>query len=228
MAENREIHCQAVVFDMDGVIFDSERLVLKSWKKIGEKYGYADIENVFYRCIGVNTEETKKIVKEYYGSDFPYDTYKAETSKWFHDRYDNGRLPLKPGVRELLDYLKEKNVPLAVASSTREAVVLQELMDAGLLPYFERIIGGDMVRRSKPEPDIFLKACEKLGVTPEMAIVIEDSFNGIRAAKRAGMIPVMVPDLLMPDEAITKLAYRIFPSLREVKAWLQRDVFTLT
>lgn len=212
---------KAVVFDMDGVIFDSERLVMESWKIIAEKYGYKDMEKVFYKCIGVNTTGTKEIVRAHYGQDFPYDEYKKETSKWFHDRYDNGRLPVKKGVRELLAYLKNANVPIALASSTRVEVVRQELRDAGLLDFFDRVIGGDMVEKSKPEPDIFLKACEELGVDPTEAIAIEDSFNGIRAADAAGMIPVMVPDLLAPDDEMRQRAYRIFEDLTEVQKWLE-------
>ncbi len=217
--------CSAVVFDMDGVIFDSERLVMEGWKIIAEKYGYKDMEQVFYRCIGVNTAGTKEIVLAHYGQDFPYDEYKKETSRWFHERYDNGRLPLKKGVREILAYMKQAGVPVALASSTREAVVRQELSDAGLLEYFARVVGGDMVERSKPAPDIFLRACEELGVEPKEAIAIEDSFNGIRAADAAGMMPVMVPDLLPPDEEMRQRAFRIFEDLTQVRQWLASEVF---
>lgn len=215
---------KAVIFDMDGVIFDSERLVLESWKEVGAKYEFAVEEEVFYRCVGVNAVKTKGIFLEHYGKDFPYDSYKAEASKWYHERFDNGRLPMKPGIKELLAYLKEAGYKIGLASSTREAVVTQEIKDAGLLPYFDNLTCGDMLKKSKPEPDIFWMACERLLVQPEEAIVIEDSFNGIRAAHRAGTTPVMVPDMIAPDEEMRKLAYKIFEDLSKVKAWMEKEV----
>lgn len=215
---------KAVIFDMDGVIFDSERLVLESWKEVGAKYGIAIEEEVFYRCVGVNAVETKEIFLNHYGRDFPYDTYKKEASAWYHERYDDGRLPMKPGIKELLCYLKETGYKVGLASSTREAVVTQEIKDAGLLPYFDNLTCGDMLKKSKPEPDIFWMACDRLSVLPEEVIVIEDSYNGIRAAHRAGTTPVMVPDMIAPDEEMEKLAYKIFDDLLDVKEWLEKEV----
>ncbi len=215
---------KAVIFDMDGVIFDSERLVLTSWKEVGAKYGLVIEDEVFYQCVGVNAVETKEIFLEHYGRDFPYDMYKSEASKWYHDRYDGGRLPMKPGIRELLTYLKEAGFKIGLASSTREVTVTQEITDAGLLPFFDNLTCGDMLKKSKPEPDIFWMACERLGVKPEEAIVIEDSYNGIRAAHRAGTTPVMVPDMIAPDEEMQSLAYKIFKSLLDVETWIETEV----
>jgi beta-phosphoglucomutase-like phosphatase (HAD superfamily) len=110
-----------------------------------------------------------------------------------------GLLAVKPGVRELLEYLKSSSFRTAVASSTYTHIVEKELSDAGILPFFDRIVGGDQVSRSKPNPDIFLRAAEVLDTAPEACLVIEDSYNGIRAAKAAGMRAIMVPDLLQPD-----------------------------
>ena len=130
-------------------------------------------------------------------------------------------MPLKPGIKELLVYLKENGYKVGVASSTREAVVSRQLVDAGLREYFDNLTCGDMLERSKPEPDIYLMACEKLGVKPEEAIAIEDSYNGIRSAYRAGVFPIMVPDLMHPDEEMRELAGQIFESLFDVKKWLE-------
>lgn len=110
---------------------------------------------------------------------------------------------------------------MGLASSTREAVVRQEIGDAGLLPYFRNLTCGDMLKKSKPEPDIFLMACGSLGVKPEEAIAVEDSYNGIRAAYRAGMMPVMVPDMVEPDDEMRKLAGKICGSLPEVLEWIK-------
>lgn len=211
---------KAVIFDMDGVIFDSERLVLEGWQEIAAKYGIEGSEEVLPRCLGVNAQATREIFREYYGQDFPYDTYKKEASALFHSRYGNGKLPLKPGVKELLSYLKEKGYLVGLASSTRQAIVEQEIRDAGLMPYFDNLVCGDMLKRSKPEPDIYLKACENLDVEPRMAVAVEDSYNGIRSAKRAGMVPVMVPDMVQPDEEMRSLAHKICKDLFEVKNWI--------
>lgn len=214
---------EAVVFDMDGVIFDSENLVIQCWQEIAEKYGIEGIEEVCYRCLGINAALTKEIMLEHFGASFPYDTYAKEASVLFHEKADGGKLPQKPGVKELLSYLKERKVKTALASSTRKAVVVKELEEGGLLSYFDRVVGGDMVSRSKPEPDIFLKACESLGVEPGRAFAIEDSPNGIRAASRAGMKPVMVPDLASPTEEMESLSHIILPSLGEVKAYFEKE-----
>ena len=211
---------KAVIFDMDGVIFDSERLVLEGWQEIAAKYGIKGMEEVLPRCLGVNAQATREIFREYYGQDFPYDEYTKEASALFHSRYGNGKLPLKPGVKELLSYLKENGYLVGLASSTRQAIVEQEIRDAGLMPYFDNLVCGDMLKRSKPEPDIYLKACENLDVEPRMAVAVEDSYNGIRSAKRAGMVPVMVPDMVQPDEEMRSLAHKICKDLFEVKNWI--------
>ncbi len=215
---------KAVIFDMDGVIFDSERLVLECWKEIAKRENIEDMEEVFRRCIGTNTQKTKEILFEHYGQEFAYDNFRNEASKLFHSRYDNGRLPMKKGIKELLLYLKEQGIRIGLASSTRYKVVHQELQDAGILSYFQSLTCGDMVKQSKPEPEIFLKACESLSVDAKEAIAIEDSFNGIRAAHRAGMLAVMVPDMVAPNEEMRELAGKIFKDLLEVKDWMQREI----
>ena len=216
------MNMKAVIFDMDGVIFDSERLVLEGWLELGKKYGIPDIDKVFPKCIGSNAVASKQIFLDYYGEDFPYDTYKQETSADYHAKYDGGRLPMKRGIKELLQFLKENGYHIGLASSTRYEVVRQQLEDAGILSYFETLTCGDMVKKSKPEPDIFLKAAETLGVHPQDCIVIEDSYNGIRAASRACMFPIMVPDMIAPDEEMEQLAKAIFSDLYEVRDFLSK------
>lgn len=208
---------EAVVFDMDGVIFDSEICVIESWKVVAERHGIKNIEEACRACLGLNGEASKKVMQYHYGKDFPYEAYNKEMSDIYHERYDNGKLPMKPGVTELLEFLKEHAVKIALASSTRSAVVIQELTDAGIVGYFDSIVCGDMVSRSKPSPEIYLKACEKLGTAPENAAAVEDSFNGIRSAYAAGMQVIMVPDLVQPDEEMIYKADLILKSLYEVK-----------
>ena len=212
----------AVVFDMDGVIFDSERLVVKCWNEVAQKHGIGDMEEVCLKCTGLTVKASSSVMKEYFGEDFPYDEYKAEMSSLFHERYGGGRLPLKPGVIELLSFLRERGKKIALASSTRSQVVRQELKDAGILAYFDELICGDMVKHSKPAPDIFARACECLGIRPERAFGIEDSHNGIRSAAVAGLRPIMVPDLVLVTEEMERLSEQILPSLIHVKDYLER------
>lgn len=210
---------EAVVFDMDGVIFDSEALVIKMWEKIALKYGFTDVESVCRQCLGTNAAYTKQLFLDFYGEDFPYDIYKKEMSELFHEEAANGRLPKKDGVIEILKFLQNQNVKIGLASSTREAVVRRELEEGGILSYFDVIVCGDMIKRSKPAPDIYLEACKRLGMNPESCYAIEDSYNGIRAASGAGMRPIMVPDLAEPTEEMNELAECILPSLLKVKEY---------
>ncbi len=217
---NKNILYNAVVFDMDGVIFDSERAVMQCWKEVASRHNIPDIEKAILACTGTTMVRTREIMLNLYGADFPYDEYARESSAIFHSRYDGGRLPMKPGVKELLTFLKERGKKIALASSTRQQVVTDELRDAGIIKYFDRIICGDMVSRSKPAPDIFLKACEELNVSPSDSYAIEDSYNGIRAAQAGGLHPIMVPDLLPADEEMQSLAEIILPNLTSVIEYL--------
>lgn len=208
---------KAVIFDMDGVIFDSERATYLCWKKVAEDHGLKRMDEVYRKCIGVTVEVTERICKEAYGQDFEYERFSKEASVLYHARYDGGRLPVKEGVCEILGYLKEQHIPVAIASSTREQRVTTQLQEAGLYEFFDAVVGGERVAKSKPAPDIFLFAAESLGVAPEDCVVIEDSFNGILAADAAGMIPVMVPDMLEPDETITGKCKAVCRTLTEVR-----------
>lgn len=217
---NKNILYNAVVFDMDGVIFDSERAVMQCWKEVASRHNIPDIEKAILACTGTTMVRTREIMLNLYGADFPYDEYAKESSAIFHSRYDGGRLPMKQGVKELLSFLKEHGKKIALASSTRQQVVTDELRNAGIIGYFDRIICGDMVSRSKPAPDIFLKACEELNVSPSDSYAIEDSYNGIRAAHAGGLHPIMVPDLLPADEEMQSLAEIVLPSLTSVIEYL--------
>ena len=139
----------------------------------------------------------------------------------FRERYGEGRLPLKPGVVKILEELKRNNIPLALASSTRSDIVKLEMEEANLLPYFDAVLGGDMVPRSKPEPDIFLAAAAALEADPTCCYVLEDSHNGIRAAYRAGMHPIMVPDMQQPTEEIRGIAEAVVENLLAALEYLQ-------
>ena len=210
-----------IIFDMDGVIFDTERVFLECCVPVAERLGLADIEEVVCECVGMTDEETKRKLRERYGDDAPLEEFDREVIQSFMERYEQGRIPVKEGVAALLDYLKQKNAGIALGSSTRTDIVKMELRDAGLLDYFDVVVGGDQAKASKPAPDVFLLAAEKLGADIKDCIIIEDSFNGVRAARASGGIVFMVPDLLQPTEEILPLTDRVFSSLTEVREWLE-------
>lgn len=212
---------QAVVFDMDGVIFDTERLVIEFWKEVAKKHNIPNVEHTCIQCLGTNRVRTREIFLENYGADFPFDPYRAEVTELFNTHYKGVPLPTKPGIRELLNYLQEQDIKVGLASSTAQHLVRDEIGTAGLLPYFQTLVCGDMVEHSKPAPDIFLKACEILNADPTKSIAIEDSFNGIRSAHCAGMTPIMVPDQVQPTDEIRALAFHVMPSLLDVLNWLK-------
>ncbi len=215
---------KAVVFDMDGVIFDSERATMECWIEIADKYGIDDIEKPYYACIGTTMVRTREIMLENYGKDFPYDKYNEEASKMYHSKYDGGRLPKKKGIDELLHFLKENGIKVALASSTRRKTVESQLRDAGILKYFDAIVCGDMIKRSKPAPDIYLKACEELMVSPEEAYAIEDSYNGIRSAYTGKLMPIMVPDLLPADDEMREKSQEVLDDLTEVQKYFMMKI----
>ena len=210
----------AVVFDMDGVLFDTERLCQTCWLKLAEEDDIPNMLEVYALCIGVNAQTTERIVYENYGKDFPYEEYCRRTSAMYNQYIEENGVPVKNGVRETLAALSAAGLKIAVASSTRREKVLRHLENAGIAQYFEAVIGGDTVTHSKPHPEIFLTACEALGVAPERAIAVEDSHNGIRAAHAAGMAPVMVPDLLPVTEEMRKLSAYVAEDMNDACAWM--------
>ena len=212
---------KAFIFDMDGVIFDSERAVIDCWKVIAPQYGITDIETHCIAATGLNEQATRKIFKEQYGEDMPYDEMRAKRKALFIERFDQGLVPVKPGTVELLSYLKDNGYKVALASSTSEGTVRRELGIAGLIEFFDVIIGGDKVTHSKPDPEIFLMAMEQLGVESGESVIIEDSYNGVRAADASGAYIVMVPDLLPPTDEMREKADIIKNSLNDVLVWVK-------
>ncbi len=207
----------AVVFDMDGVIFDTERLCLDAWKILAERENMNGIEEVCIRCIGTTTPETIKILKSEYGEDLEIERLHKELNEIIGKMVAENGMPVKDGVSEILSMLKSRGVPTALASSTRYEKVCSQLKAAGFLEYFGVVIGGDMIEKSKPEPDIYLAACERLGTAPENTAAVEDSYNGIRSAHAAGMTTVMVPDIVQPNGEILKKVDFLCKNLLEAK-----------
>jgi HAD superfamily hydrolase (TIGR01509 family) len=213
---------QAVIFDMDGLMLDTERIAMITCRRAAEDFGYVIADELYVQVIGHTVEDTCQIFCGALGADFPFDEIRkrrlAYTEEYIH-RYG---LPKKPGLIEVLELLQDCAVPKAVATSTRREEAWHRLSVADLLHCFDAIVGGDEVVHGKPAPDLFLLAADRLKITPAACIVLEDSEAGIRAARAAGMAPILVPDLKQPSDEVKALAYRMYPSLHEV-----RDLFSI-
>ena len=209
---------------MDGILFDTERLCKDCWIALSKEYEIPNMEEVYALCIGVNAQSTERIVYENYGKDFPYEEYCRRTSEMYNRYIAENGVPVKDGVRETLAVLADAGAKIAVASSTRREKVLRLLASAGIGRYFTAVVGGDTVTHSKPDPEIFLTACEALSVAPEEAIAVEDSHNGIRAAHAAGMLPVMVPDLLPVTEEMQRLSAYVATDMNDACGWMLRKL----
>lgn len=214
---------KTIVFDMDGVLFDTERLCVEVWKKVAKDWGIQGMEDVVMRCIGLNGNDSKNLVLNAYGESFPYEKFRTRVSEVFWEDIEKNGLPIKTGVKKLLPYLQQNGYKIGLCSSTKYDSVVSHLKQAEIIEYFSVIVTGDMVEHSKPQPDIYLLACKKLGAEPGESFAIEDSPNGIRAAAAAGMKPVMVPDLIEPDKEMERLAFLICRDLTEVMRYLNQN-----
>ena len=216
----------SVIFDMDGVLLDTEPLVQKAWSVLAERHGIPDLCDAIKTCTGARRAERAELLKKYYHDpDFPAMELMDESSKVFFTLYDR-LVPVKPGAEECIRFLEERGVPMAVASSTSSRVVKEQLSALGFYDRFGAVICGDMVTHSKPHPEIFLTAAQSIGSAPENCFVIEDSYNGIRAAHAAGMRPVMVPDLLPPTPEIEALCEAVLPSLFDFMEYYRKEAET--
>lgn len=211
---------KAIVFDMDGVLFDTEKVGVQAWNLVGDKLGIDDVDYLISNCRGLNEEDTKRFINEKYNGKFSGEECLKLLHKNHNEIIKESGVPLKKGVYELLSYLKEDNYSIALASSTSKKTVIGYLKETNILDYFNAIITGDMIEKGKPEPDIYLRACKEIDKDPKDCIAIEDSFNGIKSAYRAGMNVIMVPDMVEATKEIEKLLYKKFESLLEVKEFL--------
>lgn len=208
------MNIKKVIFDMDGLIFDSERVFMGELSIVAADYGYNITEENYVKSLGLTGDTLYRQQKDIYGDDYPH----YEISRKARERVDNIAnscgLPVKSGIRELLGFLSENKIPCVVASSTHARYVEKYLEVSGLRKFFDKIIGGDMVSRSKPEPDIFLAAADT--ASPADCLVLEDSINGIIAASRAGIPVICIPDMVYPTEDIKALTEAVVNTAYDV------------
>lgn len=210
------MYIKGVVFDMDGLMFDTETLTYELQKTILKEWGVDYTLDWYKQTIGKRMEDIIPLFKDLCVEDFDYSEFRAQCRQAYTEYTNKNGVPIKDGLFELLDFLKSKGIKTALCTSTTEASATRTLRISGTLPYFDELVCAEDVKRGKPYPDPFLKAAEKLGIKPENCLVLEDSLNGIKSAYTAGMITVMIPDLIEPTEEIKPMCYRILPSLNEV------------
>lgn len=219
-----QLSFSAVIFDMDGLMFNTELIAKIAWFQTFEKLDYKISDDDYLKIVGRNSSDIKRLLSEILGNDFPYEKSAQLQRQYFDDYVDMNGIELKAGLLELLDYLEKNSIPKAVASSSDKEKVLKRLNITNVLNRFDAIICGDEIQNGKPAPEIFLKTAARLNVAPEKCIVLEDSDAGVMAAHNAGMIPLIIPDLTPPDAEVVKLAYGVYKSLHEVKSLLNNSV----
>lgn len=206
-----------IIFDMDGLMFDTERVFIKAWDYAGEKIGIGKAGFMVYKTLGMNIADSYNVWKEEFGDRYHQEELRKYTKEFLKKYYDENTVPVKPGLYCLLGFLKSKQCKMAVATSSPRWEVENHLKDAGVEDYFLGIVCGDMIEHSKPAPDIYLRACEMIGAEPKECYALEDSKNGLISAYRAGCKPIMVPDLWQPDEEIMRVIVAKYDDLEQVK-----------
>jgi HAD superfamily hydrolase (TIGR01509 family) len=210
----------AVIFDMDGLMLDTERLAPRAWVDAAAAMGVEFDLALTQPMIGRNFRDCQAIIARHYGEAFPT----AELMRAWHVAYDaiveREGILVKPGLLALLDWLDTEGIPKGVATSTRRDRAQAKLELTGLLPRFTALVGGDEVTHGKPAPDIFLAAAARLDEAAAHCLVLEDSEPGVRAALAAGMTPIMVPDLHLPSADLLALSPLVLESLADVPAHL--------
>ncbi|EOL49350.1 HAD family hydrolase [Enterococcus caccae] len=213
-----------VIFDMDGLLFDTELIYYQSTQKIADAMNFPYSKEVYLEFLGVSDEEVQENYHRIY-----QDFGKAKVDEFIQRSYDDtyqvfesGEVPLKEGVLELLDFLDQQEIPRVVASSNVRPAIELLLDGAGIKERFSGIVSAEDVTRAKPDPEIFQKALAHLGTNAEKTLIFEDSFHGVSAAHAAGVPVIMVPDLLMPTNEIKEKTVEIFDSLTQVPDYLKK------
>ena len=212
----------AVVFDMDGLLFDTETIVREAARCASLRLSFDMPDEVFMSLVGLSGDAGRQRLLDHYGPAFDCDAFWREVDVDFH-RLLHGRTFLKDGVVELLDWLDDRGLPRAIATSSQHAHVQRNLAIHNLSGRFHAVVADGDCTHGKPNPHPFLKAAERLGVAPEDCLALEDSPNGVRAASAAGMMTIMVPDLIQPSDEIRRRCIRVARDLHEVRVLLSNQ-----
>ncbi|MDO5517367.1 MAG: HAD family phosphatase [Clostridium sp.] len=212
---------KAVLFDMDGVIFDTERAYLDTWIRVFDKYGYEMKREIYISVMGTGRKNVKNTFLNTFGEDLPIENMYKEKDEMLAEIIDAGKVPIKSGAVEILSYLKENGYKIALATSARRVRCEKQVKMAGLDKFFDAIVCGDDITNGKPDPEIFLKAAQKLGIPAEECIVVEDSPAGIQAAFDAHMYGIHVEDLKEADDTIKKHCFKNYKNLSQIQEYIE-------
>ncbi len=212
------------VFDMDGLMIDTEKLYLRYWKQAAADFGYDMQDEHVYAIRSLARKYSIPKLKSFFGQDFPTEDVRARRTELINAHIRDNGIELKKGLFELLDWLKTHGVKLAVATATPRERAEMYLKKINALDYFDAVICGDMITNGKPDPDIYLTAARELGLLPEQCAAFEDSPNGIKAANSAGCHAVMIPDMTPPDEEITPLLDAVYDDLEQAISFFEGRV----
>lgn len=219
-----------VILDMDGLMLDTESIAKTAWQGAGATLGYPLDDAFFMTLLGRRDLECDAELVARFGTAFPLSDFHRRASHAWTELVERCGIATKPGLDELLTLCDERRLPVAIATSSYEDRALMKLRVSGLENRFGTIVAGDQVERGKPEPDIFLEAARRLGVAAHQCVVLEDSDAGVLAARAAGMIPLLVPDLgRTPSQQACEAAYRVLGSLHDaaqlIGGWLDRTEY---
>jgi len=207
---------KAVIFDMDGLLIDSESLALETFRSTCEQFNLGDMTELFKRLIGTNMALSNSILQQQLPDGVIASQFVQIWDSAYFKAVSRAPVALMPGVEKLLVQLQLQGMPMAVATSSKTQRARDKLNNCGLLDYFSFIVGGDQVAQSKPQPDIYLKAAAKLAVSPVHCLAFEDSKNGVKAAFAAGMTVVQIPDLVAADDELLALGHIILQRIDHV------------
>lgn len=212
---------QGAIFDMDGLMLDTERISARGWIEAGRVMGVPIDEPFLAKFRGTNAAYSRRLCKERFGEAFDYDRAREIRTAYLHEVIDRTGVPVKKGLRELLSWLNEQSIPCAVATSTRQELAEEYLEKADLLKWFSYRIFGNLVEKSKPDPEIFLRAAEGLHRKASECAVFEDSPNGIRAGIAAGSLVIAIPDITEIPEELRRQADAVLSDLLAARDFLK-------
>ena len=212
---------RGVIFDMDGLMFDTERLATVLWNQVGDELRIDMTEEFLDSFRGQNPTAIRNAFLQRFGREFDFDGCMGRKDELQHRYIEEKGVPLKEGLPELLEYLKGQDIRMAVATSTQQSLAEKMLKIAGVYEYFDAVAYGNKVKRSKPFPDIFQKAAEDLGVPMRECLVLEDSISGVQVGKAAGGYIIHIPDVVVVPEEVKDGITAELRSLRDVIDWIE-------